>query len=65
MVGCVLGQLKLSRFSILSIRPRSFFRAKNGEFLGLYPIHNKKCNKLGTSCKKYIFNNILAQKWCF
>ena len=44
MVGCVLSQLKPSGFSILSwekglgLRPRTFFTAKNGEFLWLYPI---------------------------
>ena len=46
MVVCVSSQLKPSGFSIFScekslgIRPRTFFTAKNGELLGLYPIHN-------------------------
>ena len=47
MVGCVLNQLKPSGFSILScgkglgLRPWTFFTAKNGELLGLYPIRNQ------------------------
>ena len=45
MVGCVLSQLKPSGFCILScekgsgLRPRTFFTVKNGELLGLYPMH--------------------------
>ena len=44
-----LSQLMPSGFSILScekglrLRPRTFFTAKNGELLGLYPIHNLLC----------------------
>ena len=47
MVRCVLSQLKLSELYILSsekrlgLRPRPFFKAKNVELLGLYPIHRR------------------------
>ena len=46
MVGCVLSQLKPSELYILSFEKRSRplasapFKAKNVEFLGLYPIRN-------------------------
>ena len=45
MVRCVLSQLKPSELHILSFekKPRpsasALFKAKNVEFLGLYPIH--------------------------
>ena len=45
MFGCVLSQLKPSEFYILrcekglGLRPPTFFPAKNGELLRLYPIH--------------------------
>ena len=47
MIGCVLSQLKPSELYILSfekglgLRPLAFFKNKNVELLGLYPIHNK------------------------
>ena len=41
MVGCVLSQLKPSELYILSFEKASaFFKAKNVELLGVYPIQN-------------------------
>ena len=39
MVRCVLSQLKPSEIYIFSFE-KCLFKAKNVEFLGLYPIHN-------------------------
>ena len=51
MVICVLSQLKPSEFSIhncekgLGLWPRTFFTAKIGELLGLYPILIVHCSE--------------------
>ena len=50
MVGSVLSQLKPSS-TFLALKIASiFFKAKNVEFLGLYPVQNS--HKLVPTCKK-------------
>ena len=60
MVGCVLSQLKPSLLpsTFLALK-NTYFKAKNVEILGLYPIHNggriqdaKKVN-MGVSPQDY------------
>ena len=41
MIGCVFSQLKPSELTFLALKKASaFFKAKNVEFLGLYPIRS-------------------------